>query len=58
MAVHPEDKMTIDRYIIKLAEKKQNIINQFEKALKESAVDCRLNKNANVYKNEEKLICM
>ena len=50
--------MMVDKYILKLAEKKQNIINDFEKALKESSVDCRLNKNANIYKKENKINCM
>lgn len=48
---------TIDQYIQKLATDKNKIIKQFEKAIKESAVDCHLNKNANVYENEEKLEC-
>ena len=40
---HPEDKMTIDKYILSMAENKSEIISHFEKALKESAVDCKLN---------------
>jgi superfamily II DNA or RNA helicase len=58
IATHPNNKMMVDKYILKLAEKKQNIINDFEKALKESSVDCRLNKNANIYKKENKINCM
>jgi len=48
---------TIDKYIQKLAIEKNKIIKQFEKAIKEAAVDCHLNKNANVYENEETLEC-
>jgi hypothetical protein len=53
IAVHENEKETIDQYIIKLAKYKSNLIGQFELALKESAVDCELNKNA----NESNIIC-
>lgn len=48
---------TVDQFIRKLASKKDRIIKAFEKAIKESAVDCSLNKKANVYGDEEDIIC-
>ena len=53
VSVHPDDHMTVDKYILNMAYKKNKIISKFEKALKESAVDCKLNYNANVYKDDE-----
>lgn len=47
IAMHPDQKITVDQYIRKLSETKNKIIKQFENAVKEAAVDCRLNKNAN-----------
>ena len=38
IATHPNLRMTVDKYILKLAEK-QYLITQFEKALKEASVD-------------------
>lgn len=49
---------TIDQYIWSLAKQKNEIIQTFETALKESAVDCELFYNRNVYKTDEyKLKC-
>jgi hypothetical protein len=48
---------TIDEYIKYLASEKNHIVKIFEKAIKEIAIDCELNKNANVYKNEENIKC-
>lgn len=52
IATHPSIKETIDQYIMKLALKKHRLIQEFEQALKESAIDCELFKNANVDENE------
>jgi superfamily II DNA or RNA helicase len=59
IATHSDEEETIDEYIMKLALKKNKLIQEFEKALKEVAIDCTLFKNANVYKDEgeENLIC-
>lgn len=35
---------SVDRYIVQLAKKKQNLIKGFERLLKEASVDCTLNK--------------
>ena len=49
---------TIDQYIWELAKEKSKLISSFETALKESAVDCELFYNRNVYKTDEyKLKC-
>ena len=57
IAYHPNDKMTIDKYILTMAENKSEIISYFEKALKESAVDCKLNYNGNVHNKKDHLKC-
>jgi hypothetical protein len=48
--------ITVDQYIRKLSDEKNKIIKKFENAIKESAVDCRLN----LYSNQNEkgtLIC-
>ena len=49
--------MTIDKYILNMAYKKNEIISVFENTLKEVAIDCKLNYFGNVYKNDPKLKC-
>ncbi len=58
LAAHPDIKTSIDEYILQMAITKEKINQQFEKALKESAIDCVLFKNANVYPGEEDIICV
>lgn len=48
---------TVDQYIQHLAMEKDNVIKSFERAIKEVAIDCHLNKNANVYEGEQDIIC-
>jgi len=57
LTTHPDEEETIDEYIKKMASKKNKLIKEFETAMKESAIDCKLFKNANVYKGEEDIIC-
>jgi hypothetical protein len=57
LATHPDTKITVDEYITLLAKQKYDLIKDFELALKESAIDCELFKNANVYKGEANIIC-
>jgi superfamily II DNA or RNA helicase len=52
LATYPGEE-TIDQYIWSLAKEKNKIIQQFETALKEVAVDCELFYNRNVYPNDE-----
>jgi len=50
---------TIDQYIWSLAKKKNKLITQFEKVLKESAIDCNLFYNRNSYSTDiEPLKCI
>jgi siroheme synthase (precorrin-2 oxidase/ferrochelatase) len=57
LATHPNEEKTVDQYIWKLAQKKSKLINVFEKALKEVAIDCSIFKNANVFNDEEDYVC-
>ena len=42
-----KDEETIDQYIYKLSMRKNKLVNEFEIAIKETAIDCELNYNAN-----------
>lgn len=48
---------TIDQYIQHLSMEKDKVIKTFERAIKEVAIDCGLNKNANLYEGEDPIIC-
>lgn len=52
-----DGEKTVDEYIQHLAAQKNKLIKEFETAIKEAAVDCELNKKANVYAGEEKIKC-
>ena len=57
LATHYSTK-TIDEYIWSLAKNKNNLIEQFEYALKEIAIDCNLFFNRNYYPTDnKKFIC-
>lgn len=58
IAMHPDEEVTVDQHIKKISETKNKIIKQFEQAIKEAAVDCRLNKNANIVDDEDEIVCM
>jgi hypothetical protein len=58
IATHKNEAETVDEYIKKLSAGKNKIIKDFEKAIKEIAVDCKLNKHANVYEDEEDIECV
>ena len=59
LGTHPKIKISVDQYIMKMTIQKQYVNGQFEKALKEAAIDCELFKNANVYPgDEEKIDCV
>ncbi|QKF94147.1 SNF2 helicase [Fadolivirus algeromassiliense] len=59
LAVHENENETIDQYIAKLAKQKDKLINEFETAMKEIAIDCELNKHANVFPEfgEDDILC-
>tara|TARA_B100000497_G_C7677185_1_gene409182 strand:- start:414 stop:2297 length:1884 start_codon:yes stop_codon:yes gene_type:complete len=48
----PSGKKTADELLHQLSMKKEAIISEFKKAMRESAVDCALNKNQNWEKNK------
>jgi hypothetical protein len=56
VAMHPDEPITVDQYIKKLSETKNKIIKQFEDAIKEAAIDCELNINAN-QTDEQRIRC-
>jgi len=49
--------VSIDQKIMRMALKKKVLNLQFERAIKETAIDCRLFYHANVYKGEPELNC-
>jgi len=58
IAISPDERVkTIDEFIQGLSERKDKIIKTFEKAIKEVAIDCTLNKKANVYEGEDDIKC-
>lgn len=57
LATHPKIKMSVDQKIFNIAIQKQYINTQFERALKESAIDCSLFFNGNNYPDEEPIVC-
>lgn len=57
LATHPNEKQTIDQYIAELALTKNKLIQEFELALKEVAIDCNVLKNGNNFKGEEVIKC-
>jgi hypothetical protein len=48
LSIHKDEEETIDQYIYKLSLRKNKLVNEFEIAIKEAAVDCELNYNANM----------
>ena len=58
LSIHDDDPETIDQYIYKLSLRKNKLVNEFEKAIKETAIDCDLNFNANINpENKNEYIC-
>jgi hypothetical protein len=52
LSIHESEQETIDQYIYKLSMRKNKLVSEFERAIKESAIDCELNYNANISKND------
>lgn len=52
-----QDVETVDLYINYLAKQKQKLVSEFERCIKEAAVDCELNYYANVYEGDEPIKC-
>jgi hypothetical protein len=47
LSTSPDGSETVDEYIKKLSMQKNKLISEFELAIKETAIDCELNLNAN-----------
>lgn len=58
LSVHSSIPVSIDQHILQMAINKRKINNEFEMVLKESAIDCELFKNANVYSKKENYECV
>jgi hypothetical protein len=58
LAVYKDIKESIDQRIMKIALNKRYVNHEFEKAMKEAAIDCELFYNGNVYKGDEPLKCV
>lgn len=56
LATHQKEEISIDEYIWSLAKQKDKLIEQFEHALKENAIDCKLFHARNEFKTDEKKI--
>lgn len=57
LAVHKTEYESIDEYILKLAQQKSNLVNEFELAMKEAAVDCTLFKYGNKNSGDKGIKC-
>jgi len=57
LATHPDIKKTADQKVWSMAKRKHVLINQFEDVLKESAIDCKIFYNRNVYPGEKPIKC-
>jgi len=51
LSTSPDGTETVDEYIKKLSMRKNKLISAFELAIKETAIDCELNLNANTDEN-------
>ena len=56
ITMHPDEDITVDQYIKKISDTKNKIIKLFEQAIKEAAIDCRLNLNAN-QTDDDPIVC-
>ncbi len=52
-----KDIKTVDQYINHLSKQKNKLIKEFDNAIKEAAIDCELNKFANVYDVNDNINC-
>jgi superfamily II DNA or RNA helicase len=52
LATHPSENRSIDQYMHELSNSKNKLVQQFETAIRETAIDCELNKNYNFNSNE------
>ena len=57
LSVSEKLEESIDQYIKNLSDNKNKIIKDFEKAIKESSIDCSLNLTSTVNNLEEEINC-
>jgi len=57
LATHPDINKTADQKVWSMAKRKHLLISQFENVLKETAIDCKLFYNRNVYPGEKPIKC-
>jgi hypothetical protein len=57
IATHENERETIDQYIHSLSVNKNKLVQEFERAIKEAAIDCKLNKYANISDDENDFVC-
>lgn len=52
-----KEEDTVDNYIHYLSKQKNKLVLDFEEVIKEAAVDCEINKNANVFGDDDNIVC-
>ena len=57
IAIRPDGKESVDQYISSIAIKKKTLIEEFENAMKESAIDCDLFRYGNLMAGDENIKC-
>ena len=57
LSVSEKLEESIDQYIKNLSDNKNKIIKDFEKAIKESSIDCSLNLTSTINNSEEEINC-
>ena len=57
IAVHPKEPVSVDEYIHNLSSQKNKLVREFEKVIKQAAVDCELNNSANIDEDGNKVKC-
>jgi hypothetical protein len=57
LGTHPDIEETVDQYIAKLAHRKEQLIEEFETAIKEASIDCQLFMDANIQAGDENIVC-
>ncbi len=59
LATHKSIDESVDEYVKYLSEQKNKLIIEFERAVKEAAIDCKIFRNANFYpdRDEEPIVC-
>ena len=54
VATHPNEDMTVDQFVASLAKRKNVLIEEFNQAMKEAAIDCSLFYHGNVVREDRR----